>query len=137
MSKLQDANKFDPEEWRKTLIQMREKGETELLDAITKLEKLLESVDTVRLFIAVIANTSCGPEGSISEITHGDVPAKIETLAYYAYPFFGKSQQEITPWHISECIEILDKVLALRLMVPRFPKDDREPDPLEEIVTTC
>jgi len=137
MSNSQDMSKFDPEEWRKTLIQMRERGETELLDAIAKLEKLLESVDTARLFIAVIANTSFGPEGSISEITHGDVPAKIETLAYYAYPFFGKShKREITPWRINECIEILDKILALRLMVPRFPKDDREPDPLEEIVAT-
>lgn len=136
MSNSQDTRKFDPEEWRKTLIQMREKGETELCDTIAKLEKLVESVDAVRLFLAAVANTSFGPEGSFSEITHGDIPAKIETLAYYAYPFFGKSQQEITPWHINECIEILDKILALRLMVPHFPKDDREPDPLEEIVTT-
>jgi len=115
---------------------MRGEGETELRGTITKLEKLIESVDAVKLFVATIANTSFGPEGSISEITHGDVPAKIETLAYYAYPFFDKSQEEITPWHIKECIEILDKILALRLMVPRFPKDDHEPDPLEEIVTT-
>lgn len=115
---------------------MRGKGETELRDTIAKLERLVESVDAVKLFVAAVANTSFGPEGSISEITHGDVPAKIETLAYYAYPSFGKSREEITPWHIKECIEILDKVLALRLMVPRFPKDDNEPDPLEEIATT-
>jgi len=129
-------SKHDPEEWRKTLIQMREKGETELLDAIAKLEKLLEGVDAVGLFVAVIANTSFGPEGYISEVTHGDVPAKIEMLAYYAYPLFGKSQQDITPWHINGCIGILDKILALRLMVSHFPKDNRERDPLEDIVTT-
>lgn len=117
-------------------MEIREKSETELCDVIAKLEKLAESVDAVRLFVAAVANSSFGPEGSISEITHGDVPAKIETLAYYAYPFFGKSQEEITPWHINECIHILDEILALRLMVPRFPKDDRESDPLEEIVTT-
>jgi len=67
---------------------------------------------------------------------HGDVPAKTETLAYYAYPFFGKSQQEIMPWHINECIEILNKILALHLMVPHFPKDNREAGPLAEIVAT-
>ena len=109
------------------------KGEIELRDTVTKLEQLLESVDAARLFVAVIANTSFGPEGSISEITHGDVPVKIETLAYYAYPFFGKSSQKITPWHINECIKILDTLQALRLMVPRFPKDASEPNSLEEI----
>ena len=136
MSNSQDTRKSDPEEWRRTLIQMREKGETELRDTIAKLEKLVESVDAVRLFVTAVANTSFGPEGCISEITHGDVPAKIEMLAYYVYPFFGKSQQEVTPWHINECIEILDRILALRLMVPGLPKDDRERDPIEKIVAT-
>jgi hypothetical protein len=137
MSNPQDTGKFDPEEWRKTLIQMREKCETESLDAVVELEKLLESVDAVSLFIAVIANTCFSPAELFSEATHGDLPAKVETLAYYAYPFFEKSNnREITPWHINKCIEIMDKMLALRLMVHWFPKDDREPDPLEDIVTT-
>lgn len=137
MSNSQDTRKFDPQEWRKTLIQMREKGETELLDAIAELEKLLESVDAVRLFVAVVANISFGPEGSVSEATHGDVPAKVETLAYHAYPFFGKSHNhEITPWHINECIESLDRILALRLMVPRLPKDNVEPDAIDQIVAS-
>jgi len=35
-------SKFDPEEWRKTVIQMGQKGETELSETIAKLEKLLE-----------------------------------------------------------------------------------------------
>ena len=108
MSDSQDTLSLDPEEWRRTLIQMRGKGETELCETIAKLEELVQSVDAVRLFVAAVANTSFGPEGSVSEITHGDVPAKIETLAYYAYPFFGESQEEVTPWHIKECTAILD-----------------------------
>jgi hypothetical protein len=97
MSNSQHISKFDPEEWRKTLIQMREKCETESLDAVAELEKLLESVDAVRLFVAVIANICFGPAESFSEATHGDLPAKVETLAYHAYPFFGKSNnREIT-----------------------------------------
>ena len=43
MSNSQDTSKFDPEEWRETLIQMREKCETESLDAVAELEKLLDS----------------------------------------------------------------------------------------------
>jgi len=137
MSNSNAMSKYDSNEWRKTLIQVREKGEIELSETIIKLEKLLERVDAVRLFVTVIANTSFGPEGSISEITYGDVPAKIEILAYYAYPLFGKSRnREITRWHINECIEILDKILSLRSMVSRFPKDDREPDPVDQIVAT-
>lgn len=136
MAGSQDTHQIDPIEWRKTLIQIGEKSRTELLDSIARLEKLVESVDAVKLFVATIANTSFGPEGSVSEATHGDVPAKTEMLAYYAFPFFGKSQEEITPWHINECIEILDKTLALRLMVPRFSKDDGEPDLLEKIMTS-
>ena len=114
---------------------MRAKGETELRDTIARLEKLVESVDAVGLFVSAVANTCFAPAGYISEVTHGDVPAKIEMLAYYAYPLFGKSQEEITPWHIKNCIEILDKLLSLRLTVPRLPKDDSEPDPLEGIVS--
>lgn len=109
MSSSQDPSKFDPEKWRETLIQMREKYETGSLDAVAEFEKLLESVDAVSLFIAVIANTCFGPAESFSEATHGDLPAKIETLAYYAYPFFEKSKNhEITPWHINKCIGIMD-----------------------------
>ncbi|VVB62681.1 Uncharacterised protein [uncultured archaeon] len=120
----------------KTLMQMKERGEAELHDAICKLEKLLESVDAVKLFAAIIANTGFGPASSFSEATHGDISAKTEMLAYYAYPFFGKSEKEVMPWHIKECIEILDSLLVLRLMVPYFPKEATEPDHLEKIVTT-
>ena len=136
MSNAKHVNKLELEEWRRKLIQKREKGEIELADAIDRLEQLIASVDAVRLFVAVIASTSFAPEGYMSEVTHGDVPAKVEMLAYYAYPFFGKSQQEIKPWHINGCIEALDKILALRMIVPYLPKDDREPELLEEIVAT-
>jgi len=132
----QPAHPFNPEEWRRNLIQGKQKIEADLTEAIANLVKLAESVDAVKLFVAVFANISFGPEGSTSEITHGDVPAKIETLAYCAYPFFGKSKEEISPWHINECIEILDRILALRLIVPLLPKDESEHDPLEEIVGT-
>jgi len=136
MSISDDISKFNLEELRNHLIQMREKSEAELSNTIVKLEKLLEGVDAIRLFVAVVANTSFGPEGSISEVTHGTVPAKSELLAYYAYPFFGKSQEDITPWHINECIGILDRILDLRLMVPSLPKDNHERDHLEHIVNT-
>ncbi|MFC2022957.1 hypothetical protein ACFLTL_02235 [Chloroflexota bacterium] len=137
MSNSKDTIKFNPEEWRKAIVQMRKKGETESLDTIAKLEELLASVNAERLFVAVVANVSFGPEGSISEATHGDVPAKVETLAFHAYPFFGKSiNQEITPWHINECIGYLDKILALRLMIPRLPEDSAEQDAIDHIVAS-
>ena len=52
---------------------------------------LAKSVDAVRIFVAPIGHLAFAPEGMASESTHGDVPAKVETLAYYLFPFFGAS----------------------------------------------
>lgn len=137
MSQSRHASKFDREEWHNTLTRMREKCETESLDAVAELKKLLGSVDAVRLFVAVIANICFGPAESFSEVTHGDLPAKVEMLAYHAYPFFGESNnREITPWHINRCIECLDKILMLHLIVPRLPKDSAELDTIDKIVAS-
>jgi hypothetical protein len=135
MEEMQNANRFEAKEWRKSLVAMGERGQTALLETVAKLEKLLLSVDALRLFLVTIATDAFGPADLTSEAVHGHVPAKIETLAYYAYPFFGRSHEAVNPWHINECDELLEKIIALRLMLPRFPKGNHEPDQLEDIVT--
>ena len=90
--------------------------EGELQEAINRIEFLAQSVGGVQLFVAAVANMSIAPEGSASEATHGDAPAKIEKLAYYLYPYFEHSGNlEINPWHVSECIELIDSIASLRL----------------------
>ena len=102
--------------------QAMERAHTALERAIAQIEGLAHSVDPVQLFVATVANMAFAPEGSISEATHGDVPAKIEALAYYLYPFFeisskaASSKSEITPLHVNECIESLGTILTMRVM---------------------
>jgi hypothetical protein len=126
---------MDKEEWLKHVEQMEKQATVALHDLCAELEKQIESTDAVRLFIAVVANTCFGPAGSISEITHGDVPAKIETLAYYAYPHFGISTGEITPWTINQCIDTLDKLVMMRMIVPKLKTNNGKEDALERIIT--
>lgn len=97
--------------------QIRERSNASVEQATEQIKDLARSVDAVSLFIAAVAYLAFAPAGSASEATHGGVPAKIETLAYYLYPFFGFSNNnEITPWHINQCIESLNTLVTMRLM---------------------
>lgn len=123
-------NHLDPEQLRS---QLRQWSGTSLERAISQIEDLAKSVDAVNLFIAVVANLAFVPEDSASEATHGAVPAKIEMLAYYLYPFFGiPNRSEITPLDVNKCTESLDTLLTMRVMagmVTDRPKcDDNEVD---------
>ncbi|MFQ5870227.1 MAG: hypothetical protein ACE5JC_10025, partial [Candidatus Zixiibacteriota bacterium] len=119
-----------------------ERTDAALERAIAQIESLAQSVDAVQLFVATVANMSFAPEGSISEATHGDVPAKIETLAYHLYPFFEvsskevSSKSEITPLHINECIESLGTIVTMRLIGSVFSdRATTEPNEADSIAT--
>jgi SEC-C motif len=80
-------------------------------DAVRRIEKLAQSVNASRLFAAVIANMAIAPAELINETTHGSLPAKLELLAYYLYPFFGASDNPIvSPWHTNACIQALEQL---------------------------
>lgn len=83
--------------------------------SITKIEETAKSVDAVSLFVALFANMALGPAGYMREVTHGDVPAKLELLAYHLYPFFGVSDEpNVSPWHTQHCWKALDKLFIAR-----------------------
>lgn len=112
-------NTFNPEQVRK---QVREHSAATINGAIQRINELAGSVDAARLFVAAFGYLAAfAPEGSVSEMAHGNVPAKIETLAYYLYPFFGVSgNTAITPNQIKDCLESLDQLIHMRLMEPVF-----------------
>ncbi|MBI4200034.1 MAG: hypothetical protein HY535_06145, partial [Chloroflexi bacterium] len=118
------------------IAQIREQSDASLKQAITQIEDLARSVDGVNLFIAAVANLAFAPEGSASEATHGDVPAKIEVLAFYLYPFFGVSNNsKITPWEVNKCIESLNTLVTMRLMGSMFTdRANPEVNEVEDIV---
>jgi hypothetical protein len=117
--------------------QIREQSQAALEQATAQIEDLARSVDAVNLFIAAVANLAFAPEGSASEATHGDVPAKIEVLAHYLYPFFGVSTNSvITPWHVKQCIESLSTLVTMRLMGSMFTdRIKSEANEVDDIVT--
>lgn len=101
---------------------------------IQKLEEIAKTVSAEKLFTSVIMAMCLAPEGEMSETTHGTVPAKIEMLAYYLYPFFGLSDNEnVLPNQVWFCQEFLDHCL----MTNAFP-DSTEigKNPAEELAST-
>ncbi len=79
---------------------------------IQKLEEIAKTVNAEKLFTSVIMAMRLAPEDEISEATHGTVPAKIEMLAYYLYPFFGLSDNKnVLPTQVWFCQEFLDHSL--------------------------
>lgn len=114
-------NKFTPEEISRLT---REHSDTSIQEAKERIEELAKSVDAVRLFVAAIGHLSFAAQGTASELTHGDVPAKVETLAYYLYPFFGESDEKtITPRQMEDCLESLDQLVNMRLMKGLFTEE--------------
>jgi len=98
--------------------QIRAKASAELEQAVSQIESLAQSVDAVKLFCAVVANVAFAPEGTISEASHGHVPATVETMAYYLYPFFGTCDNaDVTPAQVTECINNLNTLVLMRHLV--------------------
>jgi len=105
--------------------QIKEKASAELEQAVGQIENLAQSVDPLKLFCAVVANVAFAPEGTVTEASHGHVPAMVETLAYHLYPFFGDCDNpEITPMHVDKCIDFLNTLISMRLMIGFSPEQE-------------
>jgi hypothetical protein len=86
-------------------------------ESIAAIEKLTDSVDAVRLFVAVVANLAIHPAEQYSDAVHGGTSKKIEILAYHLYPRFSlSSNRQINPWDIDLCLNALDKLFADRMI---------------------
>ena len=123
---------MNKEEWQHTLEETNRKIEAQRIESIKKIESIAQSVDATRLFIAVAASMSFGPAEAMTETNFGTVPVKLELLAYYLYPFFGKCDKNITPYHTSECSQVLDTLLRSYIF-GEFRKGDQE-DPIARVV---
>jgi len=102
---------MNKEEWQYTLEETNRKIESRRIESIKKIESIAQSVDATQLFMAVAASMSFGPAEAMTEANFGPVPVKLELLAYYIYPFFGKCDKNITPYHTNECLQALDTLL--------------------------
>lgn len=92
--------------------EIKDNLESKNSEYIQKLEEIAKVVSAEKLFTSVIMAMCLAPEGEMSETTHGTVPAKIEMLAYYLYPFFGLSDNEnVLPNQVWFCQEFLDHCL--------------------------
>lgn len=128
---------FNTEEKHNNLLEeIRESLQKQLFDSISVIENLAKTLDATRLFIAVFANMCFGPAESMTEITHGTVPVKMELLSYYVYPFFGLSgNKDITPFHVNECMNALDKLEAAYSWIEGFRyKPENLGNPIDGIV---
>ena len=96
-------------------LHIEETASAEIEQAVAQIETLAQSVDPVSLFCAVVANVAFAPEGTVTEASHGYVPAMVETLAYHLYPFFPNSDNpDLAPAHVNTCIDILEKLMSMR-----------------------
>ena len=96
-------------------FQTGDKAKTELERAVSQIENLAQSVGAWKLFCSVVGNFGFAPEGTATVTCHGQVPAKVVTLAHHIYPFFGDCDNpERTPKHVNRCIENLNTLISIR-----------------------
>jgi hypothetical protein len=110
------------------LKETQQRMQTQQIEADHKIKEIAERVDAVKLFVAVATMMTFGPAESMTEAKFGPVSTKLELLAYYLYPFFGKSKNTITPSETHECWEALDKLFTAYTWISTpsaLDKDDR------------
>jgi len=125
-------SRMNEEEWQHTLEETSRKVEAQRLESIERIENIAQSVDATRLFMAVAASMSFGPAEAMTEANFGPVTVKMELLAYYIYPFFGKCDKNITPYHTNECLQALDTLLH-SYAFGEFHTEGQE-DPIAKVV---
>jgi hypothetical protein len=123
---------MNEEKWQSTLEEINRKIEEQRIDSIRKIESIAQSVDATRLFVAIAVSMSFGPAEAMTEANFGPIPVKLELLAYYIYPFFGKCDKNITPYHTNECLQALDTLLNSYTFV-EFHTGGQE-DPIARVV---
>lgn len=102
---------------------------------IQKLEEIAKTVRAEKLFVSVIVAMCLVREGEMSETTHGTVPAKIEMLAFYLYPFFGLSDNEnVLPNQVWFCQEFLDHCLTTQAFSIYDAPENSPADSLARII---
>ena len=111
--------RMNKEECQYTFEKISHEIETKQIEAIKKIESIVQSVEATQLFVAAAASMSFGPAEAMTEANFGPVPVKLELLAYYLYPFFGKCDKSITPYHTNECLEALVPFPVTELRVYR------------------
>lgn len=106
---------FDEKQWKQHLKEAGQTAQESSHESARMIEEMAHSVDAVALFTAVFADLVLVPAESASEMTHGEIPAKLELLAYHLFPLFGASNiTEVSPWHVNDCIEALNTLFDAR-----------------------
>jgi len=132
---LKKKDVVDEADLKRTYQEVVKDMQTTSEKAVSTLQKLAQSVDAKKLFVSVFASMILAPADQIDEMTHGDIPAKLELLAYHLFPFFGVSHEEITPWEINECIAALDILFIRRMQEDMFPTEGEKPQsPMDAII---
>lgn len=126
-----------PSEWQRHLEDKNQAIREQTESSVQKIEEIAKDVDAVKLFVTIVAAMSIGPAEQISEARYGSVPARVELLAYYLYPFFRKRFSEnLTPWHIKECREALETLFVVGTVVGYFPETEAElSNPVDRIIS--
>ncbi|MEK7856745.1 MAG: hypothetical protein AAB288_11695, partial [Acidobacteriota bacterium] len=74
-----------------------EKMQSEAAEQVATVEEIGRRANAEKLFVSTLLMMVVGPASEMSEATHGTVPVQTEILAYHLYPFFGKSNEDISP----------------------------------------
>lgn len=104
-----------------------ENMKSEVAEQVAKLEAIGKCKSAERLFVATLLTMGVGPASEMSEATHGTVPVKTEILAYYLYPFFGASEEEISPVEVEICKAASDTILAANGLLIEDGSDTDDP----------
>ncbi len=95
-------------------------------EAICQLETIAEETNAEDLLISVFSASVFSPAGAANELSHGDVPVKLELLAYYLFPKMTNLQQTpVTPHQSNDAIGALERLHLARNRIMLFAEVGR------------
>jgi hypothetical protein len=99
----------------KYLVEANAKAAADAEAADRQVLAVAQATNAVDLYVAMLALLAIAPVSQVSEGTHGEVPARLELLAYLLYPLFGQSGPEtVSGSHAAQATAALSEAFNAR-----------------------
>ena len=115
-----------------SLTRWRENLNSEVQAAVADLHNIAKQTDAERLFVTLVAVLAIGPKDTMTEESHGHIPAHLETLAFHLYLLFRPgSTSEISLGQVEKALDASRAIMrhsALAAIISDSPRAQRHTD---------
>ncbi len=128
--------KYSKTEHQKMLDEFKINVMESLGKAIEIIETTAKRVNSEELFTLIFANIAFGTVEELNDNNFGTVPAKMEKLAYYTFPFLSQSKKKVSIQDIYDVREALEDMINVSSFErSNFKVRDENTNSFDDIVT--